>query len=491
MGLTVTRENTQFGNRQAVLGEITFDSSYVKGGLSLQAFGIHDVEHCTVENKGGYRFEYDRDTGKVKVFQPKAVPPLVYDEHHVMDDDYKVTLTFPAAYIQNVAKAGQSIPMRSTGVTPAANQCALTGQMAWGELTELLFDANLGTLLINGTFTGNSTGWTLAAGWTYSSNTVVHDSNGTGTLAEDAFAAIIGHTYEVKYTISDWTVGTVTPSIGGTAGTAVGANGTYTERIVATTTGGITFTPTNTARLTIDSISVIDCDVYVSYVTQAWREVWDNLVQDEAITLATGANTLSSGNRIAAVMYIDQTEATATRIIPIDEDDTAASGEAEVAFNAATAQLTVHSAQNGKDAVITYIKVPTSGFLKDRLFHNEAATKAGSDPYTNTFDYPILIWGYACTVPINGASNLGLIRYEDTPATTEAVIDWYGLGARGAAGPAVGTEIGCKDNVTATGAGIWGRPWEIPAVSIGDNMSEVDEGTDLSDVTTKFIMVGS
>lgn len=491
MALTVTRENIQLGNRQGIVGEMTFDSAYPVGGLSLEAFGIHVVDACLIEGKNGYRFEYDRTTKKVKAYHQKAVPPLVYEEHHVLDSDYKVSLNYPAAYIQNVAKAGQSIPMRSTGVTPAANQCALTAQMAWGEDTELLFDANLGTLLSNGTFTGNSTGWTLAEGWAYGSNAVAHSGNGTGTLAEDAFAAIVGHTYEVKYTISSWTVGTVTPSIGGTNGTAVGADGTYTERIVATTTAGITFTPTNTARLTIDAISVIDCDVYVSYVTQAWKDVWDNLVQDEEITLATGANTLSSANRIAAVMYVDQTEATATRLIPIDEDDTVASGEVEVAFNAVADQLTVHSAQNGKDAVITYIKVPTSGFLKDRLFHNEGATAAGSDPYTNTFDYPILLWGYSGTVPINGASNLGLIRYMDTPATTEAVIDWFGLGARGAAAPAVGTQIGSKDNVTATGAGIWGLPYEIPAIAVLDAMVEVDSGTDLSGVTTKFIMIGS
>lgn len=498
MSLTVVRENTHFGNKQVVLGTLTFDSSYAEGGLSIENFGIHAVQYCHIESKDGYRFEYDHINKKVKAFHPKAVPPLRYEEHHVMDSDYKVTLDYPAAYIQNVAKVGQSIPMRSTGVTPGANQCALTAQMAWGEDTELLFDSggtSGGTLLVNGTFTTGSTGWTgtdLDA-WTFADNALAKDGAGTGTAVEDAFAAVIGHTYEVTITITEMTVATggLIISVGGAVGDAITAAGTYTQRFVATTTDGIALTPGNTAlRCVVDNCSLIDCDVYVSYVTQAWREVWDNLVQDEEITLKTGANTLDSGNKIACLMYIDQTEATATRIIPIDEDDTAASGEAEVAFNAESSQLTVHSAQNGKDAKITYLKVPTSGFLLDRLFHNEGATKAGDDPYTNTFDYPILIWGYSGCVPINGGTTLGIIRYEDTPATGEAVIDWFGLGARGAAAPAVGTQVGCKDDVTATGAGIWGLPYEIPAVSIMPKMVEVEAGTDLSAIVTKFVMIG-
>ena len=492
MSLTVVRENTHFGNKQVVIGTITFDSAYASGGLSIENFGIHKMQYCHIEGKDGYRFEYDHTNKKVKAFQQKVIPPIRYEEHHVMDTDNKVTLDFPAAFIMAVAKAGQTIPMRSTGVTPAANQCALTAQLAWDTDTELLFDANLGTILVNGTFTTDGTGWsgTDLDAWTFASNAAAKDGAGVGTLVEDAFAAVIGHTYELKYTITAMTVATggLTPTLGGVAGTNRAAAGTFTERFVATTTGGLFFTPGNTAlRCVVDNVTVVDCDVYVSYVTQSWKEVWDNLVQDEEITLATGANTLGSGNKIACLMYMDQTEATATILVPVDEDDTVASGEAEVAFNSATGQLTVHSDQNTKDAVLTYIKVPSSGFLFDRLFHNEGATHAGGDPYTDTFDYPILIWGYSCYVPTNGQTTKGIIRYQDTPATGEAVVDWFGLGARGAAAPAVGTQVGLKDNHTATGAGIWGKHYEIPTIY---KFKEVEANTDLSAIVTKFVMIG-
>ena len=283
-------------------------------------------------------------------------------------------------------------------------------------------------------------------------------------------------------------MGACTPTLGGTAGTAVGADGTYTEEITATTTDGLSFAGTKTSRFTIDSITVHDLSepVYVSYVTQAWKDVWDNLVQDETKTLATGANDLTSGNKILACMYIDQTTATAAALTMIDEDDTVASGEVDLKLNAATAQFTVHSDQNAKAVKTTYIKVPASGFLADRLFTNEVATKAGADPYTNTFDYPLLLWAYTGQVPVNGGTTLRLIDYAGTPGTGEAVLDWFGIGQRGGGAPATGTQIGTKDDVTVTGAGAWGRVDEIVTVPL-----EVCDGADLSSLTSvKAMFIG-
>lgn len=109
-----------------------------------------------------------------------------------------------------------------------------------------------------GAFTGGSTGWTLggAGVWTYGSNAVAKGGDGTDALSHDAFAAVAGRKYDLTFTISGWSVGTLTPKLGNTAGTAVGADGTYTQTITAANTDGLLFTPTNTARLTIDTITV-------------------------------------------------------------------------------------------------------------------------------------------------------------------------------------------------------------------------------------------
>ena len=124
-------------------------------------------------------------------------------------------------------------------------------------------DANL---TLNSTFTGNATGWTLGLGggapdWAYSANTVTHgDSGGTAALEPTPTlrAVVVGHTYRVIFTISGWSAGTVTPTIGGTAGTARGADGTFTEDIVASTTGNLLLTPTTTFVGVIDNVYAID-----------------------------------------------------------------------------------------------------------------------------------------------------------------------------------------------------------------------------------------
>lgn len=483
---------SSIGNKNLVIAKINMPSSYPSGGIALtpiQTVGMHHIEFVTIDPEGGFVFKYDYDNNKIKCYI--KAPPIVYEEKHTVTDDV-ITLRYPAAFIMNVAISGQNKAMRSTGIALASlsdNQCSLVSQMAAGELTQLTV-RDWDRLGGDGAFTGGTTNWTFNTDdWTYGSNTLAKDEDGVTTLTHDTFAAVVGRTYRITYTISGTgTTGTLTATCGGTAGTAQTlANGTFVEEITATTTDGIVFTPSNTSRFTIDSITIYDLSepVYVTYVTQAWKEVWDNLVQDEAITLATGANTLSSGNKIAACMYIDQITATAAALLMIDEDDTVASGEVDLKLNSATGQFTVHSDQNAKAAKTTYIKVPASGFIADRLITNESATKTGSDPYVSTFAYPILIWSYAGQVPVNGQTTKAIIDYAGTPASGEAVVDWFGLGARGAGAPAAGTMVGLKDNQTATGAYIWGAIHEIETA-----LMETPDGTDLSDITLRAMFIG-
>ena len=185
--------------------------------------------------------------------------------------------------------------------------------------------------LTNGTFTGNTTSWTLGAVWfygyaftvsgvttaptagaTYTNNSVTYtvkysvitdgagtvfttgasDPTASGTLvkasgtgdANITFSAfvtnevfkcvdgttaltqtsaamvtplIIGELYYLSYEISDWTVGTVTPSCGEVTMPASAAlNGTNSGLFVATSTATLSFAPSSTARFTIDTISL-------------------------------------------------------------------------------------------------------------------------------------------------------------------------------------------------------------------------------------------
>jgi hypothetical protein len=114
--------------------------------------------------------------------------------------------------------------------------------------------------LTNGTFTGSAANWTLAAGWTYNSNAVDKDGDGVGTLSQTAgnmvTPPVADEIYLLEFTISNWTVGTVVPSLGVVNGASVGEDGTYYQLILARDAGNLIFTPSNTARFTIDTVSL-------------------------------------------------------------------------------------------------------------------------------------------------------------------------------------------------------------------------------------------
>jgi hypothetical protein len=111
--------------------------------------------------------------------------------------------------------------------------------------------------LTNPNFTGSATGWTLNTGWVYSSNSVSKTSNGTGALLQ-AYGLYSGAIYRYSFVVSNLTVGSVTLSCGATTLVTASANGTYSGWFIAPTTAGtgFTLTPTNTARLTIDTCSL-------------------------------------------------------------------------------------------------------------------------------------------------------------------------------------------------------------------------------------------
>ncbi|MFH2075550.1 MAG: hypothetical protein ABIJ57_09425 [Pseudomonadota bacterium] len=457
-----------FGDKAAVVADLAFSGDYTYGGVSLnpdQLLGIHDVELALLEAQGGYSFVHDKANKKVKLFAP--APPIVYEEKQTPSSDI-VTTKYPAAFFMNAARSGNNKKFRSTGVALASlgdDEISLVSQMVAGERTQIRVK-DYDRLAGDGAFTGGTTNWTFnAAPWTYGTNALNKDADGTNALTHDTFAAVVGRTYRLAFTLSSWTVGAITPTLGGTAGTAFGEDGTSTQEITATTTDGISFAPTSTSRFTIDSITIYDITepVYITYITQAWKDIWDNLVQDETKTLATGANTLTSGNKILACMYIDQTTATAAALTMIDSDDTAASGEIDLLFNSATAQFTAHADQNAKAVKTTYIKVPDSGFLADRIFTNETATKVGSDPYLNTFANTILLWGYTGQLPVNGGTTQRMIDFASTPGAGEFTIDFFNGSNRGT--PATPTGAGASHDHAFTGTSAGSLDLATPAFS--------------------------
>jgi hypothetical protein len=106
----------------------------------------------------------------------------------------------------------------------------------------------------NGTF-ATDTGWTKGTGWTIGSG-VATATGGISTAIEQtaAITLVEGQAYSVSYTITR-SAGTLTPSVGGTSGTAQNSSGTHTEVIVAGSNQTLAFTGTGFTG-TLDNVSI-------------------------------------------------------------------------------------------------------------------------------------------------------------------------------------------------------------------------------------------
>jgi hypothetical protein len=121
----------------------------------------------------------------------------------------------------------------------------------------------------NGTFNTTSDPWVVGTGWSWvnAANDYMQLSaaGSQGTLSQasgDMLTPIVaGETYILTYTISNHSVGTITPSCGGKTLVPQSGNVTaYAEQFTATSTAALTFTPSSdpvdTANLRIDNVTL-------------------------------------------------------------------------------------------------------------------------------------------------------------------------------------------------------------------------------------------
>lgn len=163
----------------------------------------------------------------------------------------------------------------------------------------LLLESAAGTsdsLTTNGAF-ASDTGWTKGTGWTIAAGKA--DSDGTQTAVSDLSqnqTITAGVSYTLTYTVSSYSAGTITGMLGGTAGTARSANGTYTEIIVC----GAGEDPKLVMRASADFVGKID-DVSV-IAAKLVVKIQDS-PDDSTWTDVTGA-TFSSVYGIASIQKL-------------------------------------------------------------------------------------------------------------------------------------------------------------------------------------------
>lgn len=237
-------------------------------------------------------------------------------------------------------------------------------------------------------------------------------------------------------------------------------------------------------RTQITTDGVTD-EVYVTYITQAWKEIWDNLVQEEDVVAATGNKTLTSGNKILLFGYCYSTETTAEGLDPEDNADTIDPGSVGVKFNSATAQLKFNAAEDLDVCVVTYVKRPATGFLNDHAVAEEDATNTSG---INTLNMPCIAWGISGWVLTNGEDSKRLVTQNEDPAGGEANINWGAIGgaAKDAAPDDLFTIALHDDHAVTCASYIMGYPWQIPGVV----PLELRDGTIIQSTALKFMAWG-
>jgi len=138
------------------------------------------------------------------------------------------------------------------------------------------FDGRISAISISDVLSDLSWSWELDEGWTIASGKATANGADGGDITQSGILEVGGH-YRVVFTVSGWSAGTVTAKCGTGAGTARGADDTFTEDIECAGTGDLIFTASALFDGSIDDVAVYDLD------ESGWS--WE---LDEGWTLDTG-----------------------------------------------------------------------------------------------------------------------------------------------------------------------------------------------------------
>lgn len=227
--------------------------------------------------------------------------------------------------------------------------------------------------------------------------------------------------------------------------------------------------------------------VYVTYITQAWKEVWDN--RTAAADVSTSGHVADMDDTLCFIESCTALDTSAAVVNSVNKfirgGDAADAGECEVDWSdsgAATAgdtTLTFNATDAVTDIKITYVSLPTSGFLYERFIEDEDLTISSG---LGASAYPILFTALANQIPDYTAAAEQSPHYLMMPegdalgTYKEFRIDWH------LTKTLLGTQVALEDTADADAVSlsyVWGILSEIPGLI----PLEVKNAHDLSGLT--------
>ncbi len=140
-------------------------------------------------------------------------------------------------------------------------------------LRDLWVEVHQEGIIANGNFDEDSS-WTKGAGWTIGSGKATH-AGGAGDLSQLATLALTSY-YEIIYTVTGRSAGTITPKAGTAAGTAQSTNDTFEERLTCAGNTNLVFSANAAFDGSVDVVSV------TKILTEYWLYINSASLQDRA-----------------------------------------------------------------------------------------------------------------------------------------------------------------------------------------------------------------
>ena len=160
-------------------------------------------------------------------------------------------------------------------------------------LRDLWVEIHREGIVANGNF-DTDTIWSKGTGWTIGSGKATH-AGGAGDLTQ-AGILVSSDIYEVIYTISGRSAGTLTPKCGTAAGTAQSTNDTFTDRITSNGTD-LLFSANAAFDGSVDVVSV------TLLLTEYWLYINSASLQDKA-TVKRSPQCGAVGHRLTTISHI-------------------------------------------------------------------------------------------------------------------------------------------------------------------------------------------
>lgn len=233
---------------------------------------------------------------------------------------------------------------------------------------------------------------------------------------------------------------------------------------------------------------------YVTYITQAWKEVFDNLVEDEEPSYSTNVFTLAAPLAVAIQNATWDDDGTIKAGIPQVKGQTATGAELEVDFGEGSPDSTTLTMAAGfsetDDALyVTYIAKPSSGFLYDRFVEEDDLTPS-SDIATLSSDGHLsnmLLYGTMGCIPADASEKVEILRSGATLSTTKSngkMSNSLWIGGYGADTFTMGSSHADSKHIKPSY--IWGHPSEIAPLE----MLELPDGEIVQSTILDFMVWG-